>query len=214
MGDADTAERENRNGQWPDARYDVCVSSTCIRCARLYRMERLRDSYVHLAGGDAGPERATSRETWRRRSQARQPPGQPGSQGQLLGREKCGRRGNPEPGSSRRHLRRRSDQDLGERAKHGATRASPSLSFWGPTSARQPQSGVSQVTDSADPSGAARESDSPLLERTLGSADLRGSARMRRLGLLLLSLIGLAGCSQAGADRGKTTIRFATDWRA
>src|ERR1700728_4573281 len=37
---------------------------------------------------------------------------------------------------------------------------------------------------------------------------------MRLQGLLLLGLIALAGCSPAGASGGKTTIRFATDWRA
>jgi NitT/TauT family transport system substrate-binding protein len=37
---------------------------------------------------------------------------------------------------------------------------------------------------------------------------------MRRLGLLALGLIALAGCSPAGSQSGKTTIRFATDWRA
>src|SRR5258708_24935407 len=38
---------------------------------------------------------------------------------------------------------------------------------------------------------------------------------MRLQGLLLLGLIALAGCSQpSGGASGKTTIRFATDWRA
>ena len=37
---------------------------------------------------------------------------------------------------------------------------------------------------------------------------------MRLYCLLLLGLIGLAACSQASGTGGKTTIRFATDWRA
>jgi NitT/TauT family transport system substrate-binding protein len=37
---------------------------------------------------------------------------------------------------------------------------------------------------------------------------------MRRLSVLVLGLIALAGCSPGGSQSGKTLIRFATDWRA
>src|ERR1700733_376812 len=37
---------------------------------------------------------------------------------------------------------------------------------------------------------------------------------MRLHGILALGLIALAGCSQSAAGDGKTTLRFATDWRA
>ena len=56
-------------------------------------------------------------------------PGQPGTQGPGLSAGDDRERGDPLLDVKRRHLQRRSDQDLGERARFGATRASPSLSF-------------------------------------------------------------------------------------
>ena len=75
-----------------------------------------------------GPEGETLKDTGAGGAQIPQPPGRPGIWRLSFLAGGGRRRGDLSTPAKRRHLRRKSDQDLGERARFGATWTSPSRS--------------------------------------------------------------------------------------
>jgi len=101
-----------------------------------------------VEGGETGPEGETSKETDAEGTgNQANPRGDPDRKEPGSWPEATGGGATRSRATKRRHLQRRSDQDLGERAKFGATRASPSLSFWStPRSAKfLPDLGLAEV---------------------------------------------------------------------